>query len=841
MPDRDVVEAQEITIVALLREGQPKDTKVQFKLKYGDKEEEKEGQLTGDKQLSTDKAATIKLKAPEVPADKDNLEMTYSVVHEKRELSLAEKIVVWPKEGKLTAVDAADGKTKLKGFAYKVVQKQKNPTPPALRANDDGQGTFPLKPGEAFEVEAVAPFVIKKIDKTKPRDLKITAERKYTAIFDAPAIPDSKVIKQYVNQAHADDGQKGMGSRVLLRAMAKEDKDAKGELIAGPGVFAYVRATFSGHGGKPSKRKETDADKNPHLVAGKELSDIKEDTSDPNKKGVYLAKLELKKGGKGEFEVELGKAGGDTCVIEVGSTDKFADGCKVKFENRRKLYYAIYASDYAKPLLKEVTLEGAKNYDFPDETVSEMKTQITDIYLDLELVEGKAFPITDTHRAKKQIIPGSFRDRPAPLLFQVSDKQSQDTLRLFTAPAGKTPLMRFLLVDMNMYFDNKAAAGAAWEVGESKEFAVPLPDGYWLPITARNDTSDGLKNITWTADVTANPQPLTVEWAANIPGDNNGTDKRRVLKLREVSTNTSCTISWDKPTIGHIPQNVTDAQKQTIKTMLQQLITFHFRRATKNKLQLQITSLADQNNDRQGGRIQNVKDAVAAIITELALQDFDPHPGLEDDGSPRTGGLTMVCVDMSKSKRNAPWFKLPDALSADPGKFVGPLSASKCPISIAFDYDVHGSGVGCAYGGDGCDQSEVDLRGSMLVVFHSGSKLVTGNTAIHEAGHLFALTPYDAPADTVAPGIAQTKKFDETEVPEFQHNGTKGHHYAAHGGSGPHCAYGLSDAGKGQPTFQDGKCTMFGSGPSADAGRVIAPRLCPQCSMLLRARDMSTI
>jgi hypothetical protein len=838
MPDRDVVESQEITIVALLREGQPKDTKVQFKLKYGDKEEEKEGQLTGDKERPTDKAATVKLKAPEVPADQEKVEITYSVVHEKRELSLAEKIVVWPKEGKLTAVDAADGKTKLKGFAYKVVQKQKNPTPPALRANDEGKATFPLKPGEAFEVEAVAPFVITDIDKTKPRDLKITAERKYTAIFDAPAIPDSKTIKQYVNQPRTDLGQKGKGRRVLLRVMAKEDKDKKGELIAGPGVFAYVRGTFSGHGGNASARVEAQAPKQPQLLAGRQLSDVKEDTSDPNKKGVYLARLELKNGGKGEFEVELGIAGGDTCLIEVGSTPQFNDNCSVTFTNWRKVFYEVRAPDTM--TLPAKAISGKQHKDMPAATTQRMAAQTATAYIEWELVSGEPFQVTDVMRANKQVLPGTFVGRPEANIFQLSDNQATKLLRAWPRATGGKPMARFILCDTNYYQSDDSGEGTAAnpiklaDNTETKELSLAVSKGHWLP---RSDHDGSKIEVKWTAAHVLNQQPVALTFDPDVTAVNGSTDKKRILKVTEKHGNTSQTIEFVKPVLGHITTDVEDSEKKKLRGWLTPLLTDDARAARQDQLRLEVAGESD--NERKLKRLSNTRAVLTALVNEIApAKDF--HPGVNRTGQqPRTGTLDPdLVVDMTKSTTRKIVIDLPDETPGAPGNLVGPDNATTCPISVTVKYHYHASGLGTTYGA-------ADIRGDLLIVNDSAGTLCTADTILHELGHLFGNTPFDVDKDGYAPGVDKCKSIADDEVDPWKHVGDKGHLYSEHGHTGPHCAWGLSDAEKATADYSDGSnvasgsaaCVMFGEGPSVDSQRVGSVDLCLQCLHLMRARD----
>jgi hypothetical protein len=834
MPDRDVLEAQVISIVALLKAGEPKETKVQFKLKYGDKEESKEGTLVGDSNSPTSKAATIKLPAPAVPDDQEKVELNYTVIHEKRELTPAEKIVIWPKEGKLTAVDAGDGKTALKGFTYQVIQKKKTPTPTPLRANDTGLGTFQLKPGEAFTIEAVPPFVITDIDKTKPRDLKIKAQRKFTAIFDEPEIPPTKSVKQYVNQPLADNGQKGMGSKILFKVMCKEDKDKTTGLIGAPGIFAYVRATFSGHGGKPSARVESVAAKKPQLILGKDLTAIVEDT-DPAKKGTFTAQLELKSGGKGEFEVELGVSGGDTCKIEVGSTMAFADGAAVTYTNWRKVFYEVLAP--ATMTVPNKMVNGVNLPDLTAGTTQRMGQQSADGYLEWELIAGSTFAVTGAMKAAKQNLPGVFLGRADAEIFQLTDNQAKAQLRASPRSTAGRPLARFILCDSNYYYPGALPAVPDTRGKRTETKTVSIAVYPWLP---RSDVDGSAITVQWGATHVAAPKPAVLTWGPDVPGANGSTPKKRVVKVSESETNTSVLIeftSW----IGNINTDVDSNELPKIRTWLTPLCTDAARRARRDKLTLVITG--EKDNERQILRLTNTKAAVQTIYAELAKPDIDTHPGLTNAGVARVEDLDPdVVLDMTQCTGGKIVVNLPDALPGDPGNIAGPEDDDHCPVIVQVKYHKHGRGLGSKY-------NDADLKGDLLIVNDPAGNLCTADTILHELGHLFGLSPYAKPADSYAPGVPIPKSFNQAEIDPWKHNGTQGHLYDRHGHAGGHCAWGLSDVEKATADYSDStnvgggspECLMYGSGPSQDTQRVGARTLCLQCLHLMRARDYSSI
>jgi hypothetical protein len=840
MPDRDVVESQEITLSAILVQGEPKDKKVQFTLKYGEKEETKEAQLASPEGKPTEHVATLKWTTPAVPADQEKIELTYTVVHDKKELSPAEKIVIWPAAGKLTAVDALDstGKTALKGFTYKVVQTiDGGPVPVELRANDKGLANFSLQPGAAFKLEAVTPFEIKETDDSagkKPRDLKIKAWRVFTPKFDTPTVPDLTDIKQYVNQPRADDGTKGIGSRVLLRVMCKEDKDKTTGLIGGPGIFCYVRATFAGFDGKPSTRVESAADKKPQLIAGKELSDIKEDTSNPDQKGAYTAKLELKKGGKGELEVELGLCGGDICIVELGSTPEMKDNVQAIFTNWRKIFYEVLAP--AGMPLPDKTIGAKTHKDLNALTIQRMNAQAVNAYVEWELLAGKTFPVTPQLKAACEL-PGTFNGRAEPTIFQLTDNQSEKILRATPRTAGSAPSARFILCDSNFYATNAFGGEGGPDnpiklavAATAKQVTLNLVSGGWLPISDH----DGSKVVVrWTATHVKNLTTSGFEYGGDQVGDNGGTSKKKIVKVVATSDpgDKGVLVEFASPAIGNVATTLTSAEKQKVTTWMSSLLTLPKRRARAgDKLVLQCTG-AD-GNDRRDVRIANVKAAIQEALD--AAPKLDPHPGLDDAGNPLKGDLSPdAVVKLALSTFKKVVIELPDALPADPGKLAGAESATNCPISVTLLYHYHGNGLGTQYPGD--------LLGDLLVVNNPAGAVCSGDVILHEAGHLFGLSPLDIAKDAFAPGIDKCKAFNEADA-DWKFNGANGHLYEKHGHQGPHCAYGLTDAQKGEASYAstvpgtDAKCIMYGSTWSIDSQRGTRD-LCPQCLHLMRARD----
>ena len=822
--DRHVVESQDISVVALLRQGEPESSEVEFKFKQDGQpvpaKPEFKVKLLGESHET--KLASCKMKAPAVPADKPKLLLEYSLIHEKRELNPAEQIWVWPKSAKLKAFEP-DGKTPLARFAFKVKQGTKEST--AQRASDAGEAEFQLTAGSDFTIVAEAPFVLLSTDDKKPRELVIKAERKFTAAFAAPEMPkDGNTIKQYVNQPSADDGHKGMGNKVLIKVAPSEDLlNPKAEKIAGPGVFVYLTATFSGPDGKPSARLDTASKR--ELTAGAEITAIKEDAVT---KGKYTAKVELKKKGEGTFEVSLGLAGGDTCTLSIGGAEGRSDSTLI-LQNWRKVSYEVRAPKTLTSL-PEVEISGKKHRNLMKTTQDRIAALGDLIYVEYELASGVPFEITPEMKVAN-MLPGSFIGSAAAEIFQLSDNQSEKLLRAWPRAGGKKPIARFILCESN-YYASESDADKNVDVAvpvKAKGSAIPLPKGNWLPVSDY-DQQPCIKDFKWVAKVVANPQPIEALFTTTA-GENGGTDKKRIVRLEEkLLAPAALDLSWAKPTVGHIPTEITDDHKKAIKAFLTPLVTNANRRKALNKLQFTMTGL--EGAERKDARLQNVMAAVKDLLVELA-KPFDPHPGLDDAGQPRTGPLAQAThIEVAKSTNISVWVNLPDVAADDPAKLAGEPDATHCPITVIFSYDEHGAGLGTAY----LD----DLKGDLLVVFKMVGLISCGDVTMHELGHLFGMTPLKTAKDAFAPGVDAVKGVTADDPVWKTGTEKKGHYYTGKGHTGEHCACGLSDEAKLKPTYgpygATATCIMFGSTTSIDSRRIVRS-LCPQCASLMRARD----
>lgn len=790
----NVLEGDHIVLSGLLPSHLAKGKSFKLKFWQDDKDYKEATVSFPDDAHGSHSNAPQTIEAPKVPPNQLSSKLTYAIDNSHSALVLT----VWPRSAKITVVGPDD--QPLKKFAFKVRQHGKDSE--AKSADDNGVAEFKLAKGSTFQVVGIAPYVIQKVDdKSPPRDLKIKAAPTYTAIIEAPIVGLDNQLRQFVNLPTAGDGQKGEGSRVTVRVTAKEGAEKAGPL-------AYVRATFLGPGGQPGLRKESAEDLKPRLLKSKQLDDIKQDTSDAEMKTRFLARLKLPKG-HGEFEVELGKAGGDTCLIEVGSTEEFTDDCRVTFENWRKLRYEVLAP-------QESTLpKGAKGFDFPAETKRELEGHLNPLFLDLELTKSTPFdPAKECREA--QPVRASFMDKQGPDGTHMSPEQAIKVLRALKRAEDKSRLLRFIVCEASF----RLAEGEPVRLsgtGVEPSFGVQLPSR-WLPKSLK-DNGPGLRNVRWRALVA--PYPRNVAWTAS-GAQLAGGGQARVI-IQETTVGTALALDWAGPvTVG-------DAEKQRIEDFLRALITPQFCWQTGGGLCFKLQSTPGLDTDA-------VYDAVEAAFGRLHLPAYPVpnHPGL-DNGQPRSGELDLAHdLDERLSTSKKPHFKMPGPVA----RFAGPNSATHCPIQVSLEYDAHISLLGGQF-------LPEDLIGDMQVVFTAVGKKACADAIAHEAGHLYGMTPLDAADDKFAPGVKKVKSVADDEGDAFKSNGSKGHYYKDKGGIGEHCAYGLSDAQKATADYSDFRaqavCTMFQTAPAIDKDRQRVPRFCPQCEALLRARDYSKI
>lgn len=823
--ERNVKDSQELSIVAMLTKGTPKTSKVEFVfLRAEDSTELKKvaGELVADPQYSTAKTATCKFKPDPVPDDKEQYGVKYKVICDREEFAQGEIIKVWPAKGKLEAKNADDKKV-LANFQFKVVQPGK-PENPVCITDDKGVAEFKLQEGAPFTIEPVVPFEVKKKEAKKLRDVAVEAVRQFTPVFCEPLRPDDGKIKQYVNIVSAKHGKDGLGPTVKIKIQVHEDVlHPSKPKIGGPGVFAHIKVKFGGSGTLKKSERSTPATE--LLAAG--VTDLVAVTPHVE----YTGKVELKTAGTGEFEISLGSAGGDTCEVSLGSAKDTYTAHTLTFTNWRKVYYELMAPKILGDRLAEKTLaDGTKIKDFAGGAKTAMVDSGASTFVDYDCVNSKIYDVDASVRAAGMVMAREF--------FGLSSGPAEVTVltdHTFTLNPGgafakaKTPVSGFKLCDFNLFAESDSAEPPITRDGEGTTQSIPVrlgPNTYWLPKSSL-DGSDTIRSIKWVAKIAgiAKTKPV-VAWVDAVDAAKD-TATKKVVTVTETALHKSIDLSFDKGSEAAVPTVLSSAERTRLRHFLtDELLSADHRRKVVDQFKVSLSSAAsDARHAAVKQAVQEVADNCAELMT---------HPAVKPDGTAQSGTLAPGDYDLAASTFGQVMVKLPDA--SEPAKLVGALSATRCPIIAKVELKGHHQGLGLA--GQGQE------KGTLLSVFSTANPISATHITLHELGHQYNLTTYNQADNAHAPGIKKRSSTGEAEaIAAYKNNGDKGHYYTGKGHSGSHCAYGLSDVDKAGATYDPGgaraKCIMFGSSTIKDAG--YSRSFCPQCSELIRARDLSAL
>lgn len=835
---RNIPESKEITVFAILRQGNPSSTKVTFVfLQDGAELDRVEGNLS-DADVRTGKAAICKYTPPAVPNDKPKYLLEYYVIADGDEYRNSEEIHVWPHKVKVET-RTEDGSKALPNLRFKpglagVAPSGQDEAPAIKTTGDPAKAEFVLRMGKEFDptqIEAVPPWeFVGEPEKVggSLRNLKYKAKLNIVGTVIAPVIPGDKKIKQYVNLPTASNGQDGNSHTVKFKVGIKDDPGRDpADRIGKAGVFLFVEVEYGADGTlKKSKRNNPE----PRLRQTGDVSGWTQVT--PRVK--FKAKVELKgPDGTGEFEVVVGKAGGDTCKVKIGGTEACADA-EVTFTNWRKIYYEIVAPDFM-DLEDQDLPAGGRGLGFVAAGKGNVKGSGDATFIEYALAASHSF-------TEAECPPGTVMDKA---FFEIADGNEKVyvltdyTFTLYpkaiNKAGGNSAITSYLKAcDLNYYSDGPGRDNPVlrtWDT-EAAATALDLPlNIYWVPISgyARGAGRNTVSVLKWKAKLTAPIRPKVTISADVYQALTQG--RHTVLRVLEENQNQSIDVVFNNPTIGFVDTSVVDEQMNRLRQFVRGLCAYDVLKATANELKFQITG--EEGILLPALRFRNVK----AALQTLAAEQVGYHPGMNPDGSPREGNPGVAMIDMPNSTHK----KIAIALTAGddfaPASFVGPATTeNKCPVSITLEYEPHHAANGLA--GQGAQVGEI------LVKWGFNCPLCITDTFLHELGHQYKLTPYQTADGHFAPGMRRPKESTQVEdIADYQTNGTKGHYYDnAHGHSGTHCAFGLSDSDKGQANYggKNGTCTMYGEGGRDDSTRKRL-KFCPQCVDYIRARDLSAL
>lgn len=792
---------------------------------------------------------------PDVDADKQNYELTYRVELADRKITDLPSYTVWPAHGKIVVKPATAEHKDMKGFRFRVKQNEAEQGPNKKVVNDDGSYEFDLIPGYAFTIEALPPYEITEWVKKDGHEVECKATMKFEADFFGP---QAGAVKQYVNLAPADAaapdvGRDGKGTVVSIKLGVKGDPDrAEEDRYGKEGLVVHLRVTFGPKVGNGGIEKSTRNDPANKTEVKQELQVT--EIAGPDADQVYKGKLELKADGTAEMKVYLGLAGGDTCKVEIAGTDKFLNDATIAadatltFTNWRKSYYELLAADfYANRELADVAVAGVNHKDYPPAALTKLKALGDSCYIEYAWAATHLFTPGDAPNGtilSKRFLQIDATNDNAYMLTDFTMRSMPTGAAWARANPGLTNYIK--LCDANYYWERSGASFPHNRqrfrqdaTAVSTNINVVASGGYFIPVSGLGPggggtgatsvfTPTGATGIKWKAKLTPDNYKTVIDPIAEDRPAGVGGAATQTLTLTESNQNPAvCTVTFTKPAVGHISTTVSATDRTAIEAWVQALFTPASLRAHNNKISVKVTG--EGGNARRDARVTAVKQIVQAKLDALKnTHSIKVHPGLDDAGNPREGVLGMNAIDMTTSTRATMVVKLPNTNPDDPGSFVGAESATKCPVSLDTYVELHSEALGLCEGAD------------VLACFKSSQGAVDVCVTMHELGHSYGQAVFTA-GDKAPKGMTKPKTITQAEtVNRYKHNGNNGHPYDRHNHSGSHCAYGLSDAQKGQASYQQGPlhaaaaCVMWGAGGQNRD-------FCPQCIDLIRGANMTAI
>ncbi|MBK6531968.1 MAG: hypothetical protein IPF99_20890 [Deltaproteobacteria bacterium] len=283
-----------------------------------------DGSSVAAHEVATDSGADVawELPAPELEPDEDHRTLRARFVVGDQTYDSDNSVVAWPRSLSLRALHK-DTRRPIEGFTFRVKQADAG----AVATTDTaGEVTHPLAKPEPYTVEAEAPSEVTAWTDAVGRRREALGAKYFVSAFVAPKpADDGAAVRQYVNLTTASHGRDRKGSVVSISVGVEGDEGLPPGGRAGrEGDVIHVKVIF----GRKSKRNA------PHpSVSG--LDGVRAAA------GAYVGSVRL--GASGEparFTVELGEAGGDTCLVQIGSTRAVADGAPV-----RELAQAVLSGD----------------------------------------------------------------------------------------------------------------------------------------------------------------------------------------------------------------------------------------------------------------------------------------------------------------------------------------------------------------------------------------------------------------------------------------------------------------------------------------------------------------
>ncbi len=641
----DIFEKSKVTVRGKLAQGIAQTDKGEFVFYHDDTEKKRvAATLSLQPQQGGEKWAEAEYDVPDVPDDKDNYKLRWELEADSKEVTPGtEDWVIWPLKGKIDAVKFGDTGKKAPGAVLRVMQDSKaTPWTKAIDyATKDPGGDLDvnLEKGHPFRVEAVQPWEIKKVEPSpeKGRKRKLEVVRHSVAVFVDP-LPGQTPTKQYVNVTTAKDGRDGLGNVVKIKVGIQGDHLVpNGDKIGKAGVFVFVEVTYSGPNGTKSKRDKP----KPELKAGLDVSNLVEVTA----KVKFTGKVELKgAGGTGEFEIELGMAGGDTCTVKIGCTN-LCDQATMEFVNWRKLTYELLFPDF---MAQDLEVVNGGGHDIPLAVRTPATGYLTPTFVEYVRLASKSHVPGGALKGK---VSAAFLNRnDLRDLYVICDGwKAEIPDNEFTKTADKT-CMKMRFCDANYgdaadvlhepeltavttthdvglwHLKHNPDTGAPTPIvvtGQKWKVEIDTPDNYkvftaleWETENAPDATNavagtiklDDVLHTPVSVDIAFKEKTPTLTYTTNGQPDTNGAINGKVI-LEETNQGRTITIDYAKPAFSHYATIVAPSEVLKIQQFIADILGDSGPILAADYA-VSIKIVAEVGNKRRTDRYNNVKQAI---------------------------------------------------------------------------------------------------------------------------------------------------------------------------------------------------------------------------------------
>jgi hypothetical protein len=346
---------------------------VTFKfLKDGEQFEEQTIPMSRGKRSGDDMIVSHTVQAPAVPEDKDRYFLDYHYFYKVKSAASTEslqnfpssRIQVFPRVAQLKVTD--ENSKAFSGFQFTVEQNgersevRKTFASATTNAKGEsipaGSAEFNLGLFPGFRIVPQAPYEIVEEVVGSGRKREIKGGVSFRAVFVAPV---KGTHRQFVNSDVENLGQSGNGHEVTVEVgIDPEDLDSVRDKDAAEVHFRVTFGPADTDAAPKSKRADT---AHPTKALKVSASDTTATVEEKEAGKKYEGKVTIK-GAK--FKVALGKAGGDTCKIEISGSAKFLTDTAISpdstlvLENWRRVHYELMVPDFMQDQVLDAAGEG---------------------------------------------------------------------------------------------------------------------------------------------------------------------------------------------------------------------------------------------------------------------------------------------------------------------------------------------------------------------------------------------------------------------------------------------------------------------------------------------------